>query len=65
MRNYRKIGSRQYKFPNKEAKLEAIEQALQRLASEGLIFNSGERRWSEQTGRYEIVWKSRIYERPN
>ena len=42
-------------------KRKAIEEALHRLAREGLIVDSGERRWSEQTGRYEIVWKSKIY----
>ena len=36
--------------------LEAIEQALQDLAREGRIVDSGRRTWSELTGRYEIVW---------
>ena len=49
------------KFLDKEAKRKAIEEALHRLAREGLIVDSGERRWSERTGRYEIVWKSKIY----
>jgi len=34
---------------------DAIEQAIQNLARKGLIVDSGRRRWSEQTGRYEIV----------
>ena len=42
-----------------------IEEAMLRLASEGLIVDSGERRWSERIGRYEIVWKSKIYKGPN
>jgi hypothetical protein len=44
---------------------EEIEEAFHRLAREGLIVDSGERRWSEQTGRYEIVWKSKIYKGAN
>jgi hypothetical protein len=38
---------------------EAIEQAIQGLARKGLIFDTGRRRWSERTGRYEIVWTAR------
>jgi hypothetical protein len=33
-----------------------IEAAIQRLVEEGLVEDSGRRRWSERTGRYEIVW---------
>jgi hypothetical protein len=33
-----------------------IQKAIQDLAREGLIIDSGERKWSERTGRYEIVW---------
>lgn len=40
---------------------EAIQQAIQDLAREGLIVDSGRRRWSERTGRYEIVWIARKY----
>jgi hypothetical protein len=40
---------------------EEIEEAIQQLARDGLIVDSRERRWSERTGRYEIVWKSKIY----
>jgi hypothetical protein len=36
--------------------IEAIEQAIQDLAREGLIVDTGRRRWSDRTGRYEIVW---------
>jgi hypothetical protein len=36
--------------------IEAIEQAIQDLARDGLIVDSGRRRWSARTGRYEIVW---------
>jgi len=35
---------------------DAIEQAIQDLARQRLIVDTGRRRWSERTGRYEIVW---------
>jgi len=35
---------------------EAINQAFQELAREGLIVDSGRRTWNEQIGRYEFVW---------
>ena len=41
---------------NVDARHDAIEQAIQNLAREGLIVDSGRRRWSARTGRYEIVW---------
>jgi hypothetical protein len=34
----------------------AIETAIQELVEQGLLVDSGERRWSQQTKRYEIVW---------
>jgi len=43
-------------WPLDEIDYDAIEQAIQDLAREGLIVDSGHRRWSERTGRYEIVW---------
>ena len=33
-----------------------IQQAIQDLVRKGLVVDSGRRRWSERTGRYEIVW---------
>jgi hypothetical protein len=48
-----------------KARLAAIEQAIEEAARMGLIVDSGERRWSERTGRYEIVWKSKIYKGAN
>jgi predicted transcriptional regulator len=33
-----------------------IEKALQRLARDGLIYDTGQKRWSERNGRYETVW---------
>ena len=40
---------------------DAIEQAIQNLAREGLIVDSGRRRWNELTGRYDIVWVAREF----
>jgi hypothetical protein len=34
----------------------AIESAIQDFARKGLVADSGQRRWSERTRRYEIVW---------
>ena len=39
--------------------IEAIEQAIQDLAREGLIVDTGQRRWSERTRSYQIVWTAR------
>ena len=36
---------------------EAINEAIQEAVRRGLLVDSGRRRWSERTGRYEIVWK--------
>jgi hypothetical protein len=41
--------------------IEAIEQAIQDLAREGLIVDTGRRRWSARTGRYEIAWAAREF----
>jgi hypothetical protein len=35
-----------------------IQAALERLASEGVIFDTGKKRWSKHTGRYETVWSA-------
>jgi hypothetical protein len=43
-------------WPLNKVDHDAIEQAIQDLARDGLIVDSGRRRWSERTGRYEIVW---------
>ena len=37
-------------------KYEEIEQALQKLAREGQIVDTGRRRWSKRTRSYQIVW---------
>jgi hypothetical protein len=33
-----------------------IEQAIQMLAEQGLIYDTGKRRWSARTQTYQIVW---------
>jgi hypothetical protein len=43
-------------WPLDEVDYDAIEQAIQDLAREGLIVDSGRRRWSERTRSYQIVW---------
>ena len=39
----------------------AIEGAIQDLVRKGLVVDSGQRRWSQRTGRNEIVWESTIF----
>jgi predicted transcriptional regulator len=38
-----------------------IQQAIQDLVRKGLVVDSGRRRWSARTGRYEIVWAAREF----
>ena len=45
---------RNYLSYEEECKL--IEEACQELAAEGLIYDTGERRWSERTRSHQIVW---------
>jgi hypothetical protein len=58
----RKISNPPPILPDQEM-LDAIDEALQRAVERGVIVDSGERRWSERTGRYEIVWESKIFRR--
>jgi hypothetical protein len=44
-----------YEF-NRAVTYEDICRAIQDLAEEGLIVDSGRKKWSERTGRYEIMW---------
>jgi chromosome segregation and condensation protein ScpB len=48
-----------------DARHDAIEQAIQDLAREGLIVDSGQRRWSERTRSYQIVWVAREFADPD
>jgi hypothetical protein len=41
---------------DKPEELNEIRAAVQELVRKGLVVDSGERRWSERTKRYEIVW---------
>ena len=36
---------------------ETIEESIKSMVKMGLLVDSGHRRWSERTGRYEIAWK--------
>lgn len=36
----------------------SIDKAIQELVRKGLVIDSGQRRWSKRTGRYEVVWVS-------
>jgi hypothetical protein len=46
-------------WPLDEVDHDAIEEAIRDLAREGLIVDTGERRWSERTRSYQIVWTAR------
>ncbi len=37
---------------------ETIQEAIRALKRVGLVVDSGSRKWSEQTGRYEILWRA-------
>jgi hypothetical protein len=38
-----------------------LEEATQHFVRKGWLIDSGQRRWSERTGRYEIVWESTVF----
>jgi hypothetical protein len=65
MKKFRVITGPDPQRPKSGFTREEIEEAIQRLAKRGLIVDSGKRRWSERTGRYEIVWISKTYEGAN
>jgi hypothetical protein len=44
------------KYPTDERLHEEVMGALRRLAAEGLIYDTGRRKWSERTRSYQIVW---------
>jgi hypothetical protein len=47
------------KRPTDPAEIQlVIEEAIQDLVRKGLVVDSGQGRWSQRTGRYEIVWES-------
>ena len=55
-RPLKNIRKRPAAVPKEKEKYEAIEQALQKLAREGQIVDTGRRRWSKRTRSYQIVW---------
>ena len=55
-RPLRNIRKRPAAVPKEKEKYEEIEQALQKLAREGQIVDTGRRRWSKRTRSYQIVW---------
>lgn len=44
-----------------EDKLEAMDEVLREAVRRKIIVDTGKKRWSDRTGRYEIVWKSKIF----
>jgi hypothetical protein len=40
--------------------VEALDQVFEEAVRKGIIVDSGKRKWSERTGRYEIIWKSKL-----
>ena len=46
-------------FPSDEM-VEALDQVFEEAVRKGMIVDSGKRKWSERTGRYEIIWKSKL-----
>jgi hypothetical protein len=51
-------------WPTDPAEIQrSIEEAIQKLVRMGLVVDSGQRRWSQRTGRYEIVWESKIVDK--
>jgi hypothetical protein len=47
------------KRPTDPAEIQlVIEEAIQDLVRKSLVVDSGQGRWSQRTGRYEIVWES-------
>jgi hypothetical protein len=44
------------KSPTDEEKYQMIEEAVRQPAAEGLIYDTGHRRWSKRTQTYQIVW---------
>jgi len=49
-------------WPTDPAELQrSIEEAIQHFVKKGWLVDSGQRRWSQRTGRYEIVWESTVF----
>jgi hypothetical protein len=54
----RKRDAEGWKLNNQPSKDErsTVQKAVYELAAEGLIYDTGQRRWSERTQSYHIVW---------
>jgi hypothetical protein len=54
----RKRDAEVWKLNNEPSKNEPsmIQKAIYELAAEGLIYDTGRRKWSERTQSYRIVW---------
>ncbi len=49
-------------WPTDPAEIQrSIEEAIQHFVKKGWLVDSGQRRWSQRTGRYEIVWESTVF----
>jgi hypothetical protein len=35
-----------------------VEEAIESLAAQGLIYDTGKREWSERTQSYQVVWEA-------
>lgn len=44
------------KLPTDEEKYHFIEETFRRLAEEGLIYDTGKRKWSARTRSYQVIW---------
>jgi hypothetical protein len=47
-------------FRPSDEMVEAFDQVFEEAVRKGIIVDSGKREWSERTGRYEIIWKSKL-----
>ena len=49
-------------WPTDPAEIQrSIEEAIQDLVRKGLLIDSGRKKWSQRTGRYEVVWDSKLF----
>jgi hypothetical protein len=47
-------------FRPSDEMVEALDQVFEEAVRKGIIVDSGKRKWSERTGRYEIIWESKL-----
>jgi hypothetical protein len=46
------------------AELRALDEVCKELVRWGVIVDSGRKEWSQRHGRYEVIWESRIFGKP-